>query len=420
MRLAPYRSVLRLPGMRMFMLVGLIARIPTTATGSTLTLSVVLDRHRGYGDAGLATAFFTIGLAIGSPLLGRMVDRRGPRPVLVLTGLSQLVFWTAAPQLPFGALLGAAVVGGITQVPIMALVRQTLAARVPEEQRRQAFSLDSMGVEVAFMVGPAAAILAITQLGDAVTTMYVVGVMLAGSAAVMFAYNPQIGARLQRSADSETGPAGAVTGSDLHSPGSNARVAPAKPNWLAPGFLLMLGVAGATTIVLGGTDVSIVATLRAHGQTQWAGLVIIAWCLASMIGGFVYGAMRKPLGMLTLIALLGSLTIPVGVAHDWRLLSLALIPAGLACAPTVASTLNSLSQAVPETARGEAFGRHSAALTIGNAAGAPLAGMAIDHLGPPFGFASVGAVGAALALLAIGGSALRRTRRARRLTLIAS
>ena len=82
MHLAPYRAVLRIPGMRLFMLVALVARIPTTATGTALTLSVVLDRHRGYGAAGLVSAAFTVGLALGSPLLGRAVDRRGPRPVL--------------------------------------------------------------------------------------------------------------------------------------------------------------------------------------------------------------------------------------------------------------------------------------------------------------------------------------------------
>jgi predicted MFS family arabinose efflux permease len=411
MRLAPYRSVLRLPGMRMFMLVGLVARIPVTMTSTVLTLSIVLDRHRGYGDAGLVTAAYTIGLTIGSPLLGKLVDRRGPRPVLAVTGAAALVFWFAAPTLPFSALLAVTVLGGTLQVPIMALIRLTIAARVPQEHRRQAYSLDSMAVEVAFMVGPALVILVITQLGDAVSTMHAVGVCLAASAAVMIAYNPKVGAHGRSAADAEAGAAGAdaADGAD-----AGTSTAPVRPNWLAPAFLLVLGVTAATTIVLGGTEVSIIATLRAHEQTQWAGLVIIAWCLSSLVGGFIHGAMPKPFSMLTLVALLGALTIPVGLAHDWWLLGLALIPTGMACAPTVASTVDAVTRAIPETARGEALGRHSAALTIGNAAGAPLAGLAIDRLGPAFGFVCVGAVGAALALLAISGSALRRVRHARR------
>ena len=397
MHLAPYRAVLRIPGMRLFMLVALVARIPTTATGTALTLSVVLDRHRGYGAAGLVSAAFTVGLALGSPLLGRAVDRRGPRPVLAVTGAAALAFWLSAPQLPFTALVLAAVGGGLLQVPVSTLVRQSLAAKVTEDQRRQAYSLDSMSVEVSFMVGPALAVLLITQLGSGVFTLRAVGVALALSALVLFAYNPRI--KTSHATDSAAA-AGIGIGTE-----------PRRPNWFAPGFLVVLGVAAAACLVLAGTDVSIVATLRAHGQTQWAGLTVIAWCAASMVGGFVHGAVPRPLTMLTLMALLGACTIPVGVAHDWRLLSLALIPAGLACAPTIAATIDAVSRAVPESARGEAIGRHSAALTLGSAIGAPLAGAVIDHSSPGFGFAAVGAIGAALAVLAMGTNTVRRNRR---------
>src|SRR5882724_13305442 len=117
MHLTPYRTVLRIPGMRLFMLVALIARIPMTAMSIALTLGVVLDRHLGYGAAGAVSAAFTVGLAVGSPLLGRAVDRRGPRPVLVLTGVVALVFWTTSPLLPYAALIPAAAVGGALQVP---------------------------------------------------------------------------------------------------------------------------------------------------------------------------------------------------------------------------------------------------------------------------------------------------------------
>ena len=65
----------------------------STATGVTLTLHVVLDLDRGYGAAGLVGAAVTVGAAIGGPLLGRLVDRRGLRPVLVLTAIAEAIFW---------------------------------------------------------------------------------------------------------------------------------------------------------------------------------------------------------------------------------------------------------------------------------------------------------------------------------------
>src|SRR5689334_737994 len=97
MQLTPYRRVLAMPGMRPLMAVALLARIPVIAASVTLTLHVVLDLHRGYGAAGLVGASSTVGIALGSPLLGRFVDRRGMRPMLLLTTVAEAVFWALAP-----------------------------------------------------------------------------------------------------------------------------------------------------------------------------------------------------------------------------------------------------------------------------------------------------------------------------------
>ena len=399
MHLARYKSVLALPGMRTFMLVSLIARIPTTAWSTALTLSIVLDRHRSYAQAGAATAAFTIGLAVGSPLLGRAVDRHGPRPVLLLTGLVSLVFWNTVPMLPYAVLLPAAAFCGALQVPVMGLVRQSLAARVPESVRRQAYSLDSMGVEMAFMVGPALAVLAITQLGEATSTLRVLGFGIGLSAAVLYAYNPRTSAN-------------PAAGADVAGGADASAAATAKTRWLTPGFALILAVCAACCIVLAATDVAIVAILRDHGEITWAGIVVIIWCASSMIGGFVHGAMPRPLPMTVLLLLLGALSMVVGTAGTWWVLCLAVIPAGLACAPTIASTVDAVSRAVPEERRGAAMGLHSAALTAGNAIGAPLIGVVIDRSTPGWGMVAIGSLVSLIALAGIAAQATSRRRAA--------
>ena len=63
--LKPYREALALPGVRSLLLVSVLARVPLTATGVTLTFYVVLDLGRGYGAAGLVGAASTIGAAVG-------------------------------------------------------------------------------------------------------------------------------------------------------------------------------------------------------------------------------------------------------------------------------------------------------------------------------------------------------------------
>ena len=69
------------------------------------------------------------------------------------------------------------------------------------------------------------------------------------------------------------------------------------------------------------------------------------------------------------------------------------MPAGALCAPTLSASTDLVSRLVPAPARGEAMGWHGSSLTVGLAIGSPLAGWAIDHGSPGWGFATVGTVG---------------------------
>jgi len=141
--------------------------------------------------------------------------------------------------------------------------------------------------------------------------------------------------------------------------------------------------------------------LRQSDQVVFTGLVLALWGAYSMAGGFVYGAITRPLSPLMLMGLLSVLTIPVGVATDWWWLALALLPAGLLCAPTLAATADEVSRLAPAAARGEAMGLYGSALTIGLAVSAPLAGTVIDALGPAWGFAATGLIGTTIALVVL-------------------
>ena len=183
MRLAPYRAVLALPGVRSLMVLALLARIPITAIGVTMTLHVAQDLHRGWGAAGLVGAALTVGTAIGGPLNGRFVDRKGLRPMLVVTTACEALFWAVAPTLSYPALLAGALVAGVFSLPVFSVVRQSLAALVPADQRRQAYALDSMSVELSFMTGPPLAVLLMSSLSGRFT-MWAIGgcLVLAGIA----------------------------------------------------------------------------------------------------------------------------------------------------------------------------------------------------------------------------------------------
>ena len=58
--LAPYRQVLAVPGVRTLLLLGILARVPSTAIAITLTLHVTDALGRNWAQAGLVTAAYTV------------------------------------------------------------------------------------------------------------------------------------------------------------------------------------------------------------------------------------------------------------------------------------------------------------------------------------------------------------------------
>ncbi|GIG86188.1 MFS transporter [Plantactinospora endophytica] len=378
MMLTPYRDALALPGVRSLMLLALLVRIPKTMTLLALTLYVVEHLGHGYAAAGLAGAAMTIGAALGAPVLGRLVDRRGLRPVLALTTVAEAAFWFAAPLMPYPVLLVGALLGGLLTLPVFSVVRQSIAALVPEDRRRPAYALDSMAVELSFMVGPAVAVLLATGVSPRATLLVVGGGIVLSGLALLWLDPPTRGAGE---------PAGAVG------------PPPSRRDWLTSRLVGLLAVTSAATLVLAGTDVAVVAVLRAADQVHWTGVVLGLWAVCSLVGGFAYGLVTRPVSPLAIVMLLGICTIPVGLGGaQWWSLGLALLPAGLLCAPALAATSNAVSQLVPSGVRGEAMGLQNSAITFGLALGAPLTGAVIDASAPVWGFAAIGLVGTLLGL----------------------
>ncbi|MGW5050653.1 MFS transporter [Actinokineospora sp. NPDC004072] len=379
-----YRAMLALPGVRALMIVMFFARVPVTAAPMVLTLHVVEGLDRGYGAAGLVGAAGTIGIALGSPVVGRMIDRYGLRPMLVVVTVGETLFWAVARFLPFPALLVCAFLGGLVMVPVMSIGRQAIAALVHEELRRSAYSVDSVSVELTFMIGPAAAVALVTQVStEAALTAMAVTVCVVGMG--LFAMNPR-----------------------MRSAGEAVAEKVPRREWLTPRMVAVLAIGAGAVFVLAGLEVTALATLRESGQLGWTGAVYAAICLASAIGGLVHGAVRRPLPQLTLMVLLSALAIPAGLLGDtWWVLALALLPSSFVCAPTIAATGEEVARLAPAGNRGEATGMQSSAFTLGSAAGAPVAGFVVDHAAPAMGFVVAGAGGLLVAATAF---ALSRTK----------
>jgi len=373
----PYRRVLAIPGVRGLTLLALLARIPVTAAGVVLTLHVVLTLDHGYGAAGLVGGAATVASALGAPWLGRMVDQHGLRRALTVSIVAEAMFWSCAPWLPYPVLLAASFVSGSLALPVFSVVRQSLAALVPEDQRRPAYSLDSMSIELSYMFGPMLGVLVATQVSTTVA-MLAVGATIVASGVALHAFNPPVK-------------------NGRHAAGVSR---PSWRSWLRPRLSSVLVMTTGAMLVVAGTDLALVGALQSSGQVSWIGLVIAVWCAASLAGGFVYGALPRAVPVVALAALLGLLTMPVGLGTSWWALCLLIVPAGLLCAPTLAAAADAVSKLAPEAVRGLVMGLHSSALTAGLAIGAPLAGFVIDARSPPWAFVAAGSAGVAVAGLA--------------------
>ncbi len=121
--------------------------------------------------AGLTVGVDLAASAIVAPVLGRIIDRRGPRAVMLVTGIVcplALVCILLADRLALSAagLVAAAAIAGAFAPPITVLTRTVWRYRFDDpDERRTAFALDAVLIELAFTLGPmlVAALLAVAS-----------------------------------------------------------------------------------------------------------------------------------------------------------------------------------------------------------------------------------------------------------------
>ena len=403
---ARYRRVLASAALRRALVLGFLVRMPIFAGGVVLLLHVVSHLGRPYGAAGLVSAAATIAIAISGPWRGRLLDRRGLRRVVLPSIVVAAVCWSIAPFVSYWWLLALAALAGLFVVPSFSIIRQAVIAAVHEDDRRTAIALDSVAVELSFMVGPAAGVWAATVWPTqwVLFSIEMLGV-LAG--VLLWVANPVM-------RDEAAEPAGDQQVADelVDDEGIGAAV-PRVPRsvWFRARFIVICLAAAATTLVLGGTDIALVAALRDFDAQSSIGWVLAVWGFGSLVGGLVYGGAQKSISAFWLLGGLAVVSAPMALATSVPSLAVLSFVAGLFCAPTITATVDQVSRVVPAAARGEAMGWHGSFMTGGLALGAPMAGFAIDHRGWQAGFLLVAGIGLLVALAGAAATSGRATQR---------
>jgi predicted MFS family arabinose efflux permease len=354
------------------------------ALGLLLILHV-RDVTGTYAAGGAVAAAYALSLGVSNPLLARLVDRRGPRRVL-LTGAPVAAAAIGAQALlpdgtPLAGRIALAALAGGAQPPVGATRRRLWNVLVEDpELRHRAYATEAALLEVVYLLGPVAIVGGIgawsVTAGLAVCALCI----LAGDLA--FA---QLAAIRSLTGDPD-GPRDLVGA------------------LRAPGVVVTLATFFTLGITVGATEVGVPAALEGMGHRSATGLVLGLWGVGSMLAGLAVArtprAARPELRLAALVAAWGVLHALPAAAGSPLALAATVLVAGTAIAPTF-TTLNGLLDriALPGTLT-EAFTWTSTGMTAGLAAGGALAGRLADAVSPAAALAlgATGLLGAAIVL----------------------
>jgi MFS family permease len=351
-------------------------------------LLLVRGATHSYAAAGAAVGASAFATAASAPVLGRLVDARGRRRVLLPLAGGQAVLYgllVVAAQSHAGAavLIVLAALSGAMLPPVAPVVRVLVGEMFSDAGTREtAYALEAVIQEVLWITGPLGVALVVAVGSPAVAVGLLGAVCLGGTA--LFLRSPW-----------------------LHAESAGASDRPARTSALAsPQLRALLAPIALTGAGLGAIEVGLPSLALHAGSRPASGLLLALWSVGSMAGGLWYGARawRSPLArryrMLLGLAVL--CTAPLIAARSIAAGVVCSLLAGLTIAPMFSCQYALVGRAVTAGSETEAFTWVSAALIGGLAAGSAVAGAVIGPGGvsAPF-LVSCGATMLA-ALLAVG------------------
>jgi|SRR5882724_440446 len=157
--LAPYKTVLAARELRVLFAASIIGRLPIGMSGLA-SLLLVQGASDAFATGGTASGSYVAGLACVAPVIGRIIDRSGPRAVLATCALLfpaalAALLATVAAKASAAAVLTSAALAGASFPPITVCMRTYLRQRIVDEASlATAYALDSVLIETMFIVGP--------------------------------------------------------------------------------------------------------------------------------------------------------------------------------------------------------------------------------------------------------------------------
>lgn len=379
-----YGDLLRTPHAARLLAGTLLGRLPNAMAALAVVL-FLRSQGAGYGLAGGLSALYGLAVALGQPLLGRAVDRRGqPRVMTAAALLSAAGFALLAvcgPH-PLAVAVAAVLLAGAATPPLEGGLRALWPAVLRSEgQVHRAYALDAAAQEVLFTLGPLLVTLTVAAVSQAAAVLLTGVLGVAGTLVVV-----------------------------TSAPSRAWRAAPREAHWLgalrSTGLAVLLAACFFLGIALGALSLAAVAYGDAHGGGPAAAYVLAANGAGALIGGLGYGARAwtgPPERRLRLLSVCLAACYPpllLTPSLPWMLPLAAL--AGVFLAPTLACAFVVVDRHAPAGTVTEAFSWVVTAVGVGSALGTAAAGAVAEHAGVASAFGAAAAGGAAGTAVLLG------------------
>ena len=409
--LRQYLGVWRIPGAPMLLITGILGRLGIGMT--PLALLLVVEKVTGrYALAAVAGGIYALAGAVISPIAGRIADRVGPTPVLLVTAVAHpvalvgLLFANRAGGGAVSLIFLAAGIAGATYPPLTAAIRGAWNDLTEPRTgryalRNAALAAETSLFEVVFVLGPLLVALFVLVADASAALLGAAVVTLVGTTAVALG-------RVMR-------------GWQPHPTHAQAKgLGPLR----VPGFPALLVCVAGLGIAFGAAGVTVPAFAKAYSgggdSESLAGILLAVWGTGSAIGGLWFGTRPQARNMARQFAwLLATVAVSFGVfavmSHPIAL-GIALFFGGAAIAPALTLENMMVGRISPVSMMNEAY-TWVVTMAVGtSAAGGAVAGLIVDQPGGvPWAFVFAGgavAVAAAMAGMPSGSIARAEARAA--------
>ncbi len=378
-----YAAVLHSPFVVRLLTTALISRAPVGVNGLAIVLFMRAETG-SYATAGAVAGFYAVGAAAVAPFLGRLVDRTGAPRVLLPLAIAHGVFLGMLVALGVsgtanGWLFLVAFAAGSAIPPVGSVLRALWPSLMAHEPDliTTAYALDSVIVEVAFVIGPLAVGLVAAVASPQLALLAAIGLVIAGTAA--FAANAPV-----RSYD---------PGGD-HAHDTGGRLGALR----SPGVRTLVATTLPIGFCVGAAEVAFPAFGESLGSPALAGPLIAIWSLGSACGGLFYGAHAHRVDLTTAylrtLAIVPLVTLPLALPSSFLVMAPLALLSGIAIAPLIAAGSQLVGQVAPRGALTEAYTWPLTSLVGGVAAGNAASGGIVASIGWREAFIAAAAVGA--------------------------